>query len=83
MIGDVAHLMSPFSGEGVKLALVDAVDLAEALASTNPGAVRVFEGKMATRAEEAAGGAAAGRDSALSPEGVAPVFEHYRRRSAT
>jgi 2-polyprenyl-6-methoxyphenol hydroxylase-like FAD-dependent oxidoreductase len=80
MIGDAAHLMSPFSGEGVNLALADAVDLAEALASADLDAVAAFEERMAIRAHEAAESAAAGLDAAFSEEGPAPILEHYRER---
>jgi 2-polyprenyl-6-methoxyphenol hydroxylase-like FAD-dependent oxidoreductase len=74
--------MSPFSGEGVNLALADAVDLAEALMSSDPDGVAAFEKRMAIRAEAAAKGAAAGLESAFSHEGAAPVLEHYRERAA-
>lgn len=73
--------MSPFSGEGVNLALADAVDLADALTSDNAGsAIARFEETMASRAEIAAEGAAKGLNGVFSADGAASVFEHYRER---
>lgn len=81
LLGDAAHLMSPFSGEGVNLALADAVDLAAALTSGGGWtAVTRYEEAMSARAAIAAEGAAQGLNGAFSPEGVAPVLDHYRAR---
>jgi 2-polyprenyl-6-methoxyphenol hydroxylase-like FAD-dependent oxidoreductase len=43
IIGDAAHLMTPFAGVGVNLAMVDALNLSKALASCAGDKNKVFE----------------------------------------
>ncbi len=79
LLGDAAHLMSPFSGEGVNLSMTDAADLACAISEcdTLDEAVRRYEQKMFARAEVAARGADEGLNKAIGPDGethVPPVF---------
>lgn len=56
MLGDAAHLMPPFAGEGVNQAMQDALELYEALClgdfSTIQEAIASFEKKMCSRAAE-------------------------------
>lgn len=81
LLGDAAHLMSPFSGEGANLAFADAVDLADALTSGDEwAAIERYEAAMVARATPAAEGASAGLNATFSLTSVEAVFAHFRGR---
>jgi 2-polyprenyl-6-methoxyphenol hydroxylase-like FAD-dependent oxidoreductase len=58
MLGDAAHLMPPYAGEGVNMAMLDAVELSECLTSENfsdiTSAITSYEKQMRARASETA-----------------------------
>jgi 2-polyprenyl-6-methoxyphenol hydroxylase-like FAD-dependent oxidoreductase len=76
--------MSPFSGEGVNMAMLDAAELALALAEQTDwsAAVATYEARMFARANEAAAGAAAGLDGAIAEDGLAHVLGFFRSMQA-
>jgi 2-polyprenyl-6-methoxyphenol hydroxylase-like FAD-dependent oxidoreductase/esterase/lipase len=80
LLGDSAHLMSPFSGEGVNLAMLDATELACALSDNQSldDAVRNYEQKMFPRALTAARDADEGLKRALAPDSATGALAFFR-----
>lgn len=59
LLGDAAHLMPPYAGEGANMAMLDALKLSHALANpaftSLPAALAHYEAEMRTRADLMAG----------------------------
>lgn len=90
LIGDSSHLMTPFAGEGVNLALWDSLDLSQALGGVPKAAdaaawqaaieprIRDFEKTMLSRAQEKAEETVQNKDMMLSEHGgqaLADIFK--------
>jgi 2-polyprenyl-6-methoxyphenol hydroxylase-like FAD-dependent oxidoreductase len=58
MLGDAAHLMPPYAGEGVNMAMLDALELSDCLTddgfADTPAAIAWYEGRMLARFAETA-----------------------------
>ncbi len=80
LIGDAAHVMSPFGGEGVNAAMLDAAELARHLIEDKnwPDAVRAYEAEMFERVTEAAQQSAEAAATELSHIGLELTLQHIQ-----
>jgi 2-polyprenyl-6-methoxyphenol hydroxylase-like FAD-dependent oxidoreductase len=80
LLGDAAHVMSPFGGDGVNMAMLDGAELGRHIAESDDWreAVRCYEAEMFTRVAAPAADAADAVATELSHIGLALSIRHMQ-----
>jgi 2-polyprenyl-6-methoxyphenol hydroxylase-like FAD-dependent oxidoreductase len=80
LLGDAAHLMSPFAGEGANLAMLDGAELAAAIVA-NPGRVEAalaqYEAPLFPRTEASAQGSADNLVLSFAPDSPQGLLDFF------
>ncbi|MFJ8946246.1 FAD-dependent oxidoreductase [Streptomyces sp. NPDC102395] len=86
LLGDAAHVMSPFAGEGANLAMFDGAELALAIAA-HPGdteaALAAYEEALFPRSEASAAESAANLDTMFGERGLEQMVAFFTSGPAT
>ncbi|RSM80088.1 FAD-dependent monooxygenase [Kibdelosporangium aridum] len=78
LLGDAAHLMSPFAGEGANLAMLDGAELGLAIVN-HPGdqALDVYEQELFPRSEKSAAASAASLTMMFGDDGLRGLLDQF------
>jgi 2-polyprenyl-6-methoxyphenol hydroxylase-like FAD-dependent oxidoreductase len=86
LLGDAAHVMSPFAGEGANLAMFDGAQLASAVAA-HPGdteaALTAYEEALFPRSEASAADSARSLETMFGPRGLEQMAAFFTTGPAT
>ncbi|MFI1717611.1 FAD-dependent oxidoreductase [Streptomyces litmocidini] len=80
LLGDAAHVMSPFAGEGANLAMLDGAELALAIAAhpgDREGALAAYEEALFPRSRASAADSAQSLDTMFGPQGLERMVEFF------